>query len=405
MSERLDAVVIGGGQAGLAASRELTRAGVAHIVLERGRIGETWRGRWDSFCLVTPNWMVQLPGHPYDRDDPDGYMPRDEIVGYLERYAAAVAAPVREGVEVASLEPDGGGFRLETSAGPIEARTVVVSTGAYQRPHRPPGAATLPQALLAIDVESYANEPALPPGRVLVVGSGQSGCQVVEELVGAGREVILACGRAPWAPRRIGGRDVLWWAAESGFLDAPVEALASSADRLVANIVTTGRDGGHDLHLRTVRAAGVTLAGHFLGADGGHARFAADLAETSAWSDDRYRRFGELVGRTARELGLPVPDLPEPEPFDAAGPESVELAGLGAAIFAGGFRPDYGSWVHVPGAFDERGFPLHGDGESAAAPGLFFVGVHFLRKRKSSLFYGVGEDAALVADGLAQRLV
>ena len=147
----------------------------------------------------------------------------------------------------------------------------------------------------------------------------------------------------------------------------------------------------------------MTLAGHFLGADGGRALFAADLAETVAWGDDRYRRFGGLVAATARERGLPVPELPEPDPFDPAGPESVELAGLGAVIFAGGFRPDYGSWIDVPGAFDELGFPLHEDGASTVAPGLFFVGVHFLRKRKSSLLFGVGEDAALVADSVARR--
>ena len=229
-AEAIDVVVIGGGQAGLAASRELTRAGVGHVVLERGRVGETWRGRWDSFCLVTPNWTVQLPGHPYDGDDPDGYMPRDEIVGYLERYAAAVAAPVREGVAVSSLAPAGGGFRLETGDGAIEARSVVVATGAYQRPHRPPGAETLPAGLHAIDVEGYANERGLPPGRVLVVGSGQSGCQVADELARAGRDVVLACGRAPWAPRRIGGRDVIWWAVETGFVDMPLASLPSPAD-------------------------------------------------------------------------------------------------------------------------------------------------------------------------------
>ena len=197
MPERIGTVVIGGGQAGLSVSRELTQAGVEHAVLERGRVAETWRGRWDSFCLVTPNWSVQLPGHPYDGDDPDGFMPRDELVAYLERYAAAVEAPVREGVEVSSLQPHPeGGFELQSSAGDIVASNVVLSTGAYQRPHRPAGAATLPGDLLQVDVEDYRNPGDLPAGPVLVVGSGQSGCQVAEELHEAGREVVLACGRA-----------------------------------------------------------------------------------------------------------------------------------------------------------------------------------------------------------------
>ena len=201
MPERIEVVIVGAGQAGLAVSRELTEAGIAHVVLERGRVGQTWRGRWDSFCLVTPNWFLQLPGYPYEGDDPDAFMLRDEVVAYLERYAAGFEAPVREGIEVTALSsgPDGG-FLLETSAGEIMAGTVVLSTGAYQRPHRPAGAATLPEDLHQIDVEDYRNPAELPSGPVLVVGSGQSGCQIAEELHRAGREVFLACGRASWAP-------------------------------------------------------------------------------------------------------------------------------------------------------------------------------------------------------------
>jgi putative flavoprotein involved in K+ transport len=173
-----EVVVVGAGQAGLATSHELARAGVAHVVLERGRVGQTWRGRWESFCLVTPNWTVRLPGYPYQGDDPDGYMLRDGIVAYLEQYAAGFEAPVREGVQVTSLESEARGFRLQTSAGDLLARNVVVATGAYQRPHRPRGASTLPADLLQIDVESYHSPARLPPGPVLVVGSGQSGCQL-----------------------------------------------------------------------------------------------------------------------------------------------------------------------------------------------------------------------------------
>src|SRR5215208_4040758 len=171
MSGRAETVVVGGGQAGLSVSHELTAAGVPHVVLERGRVGETWRGRWDSFCLVTPNWSVQLPGHHYDGNDPDGFMPRDEIVAYLEGYAESFGAPVREAVEVTALRPrSGGGLLLETSDGDIEARNVVLSTGAYQRPHRPPGAASLPPDLPQIDAEAYRNPGELPAGAVLVVG-------------------------------------------------------------------------------------------------------------------------------------------------------------------------------------------------------------------------------------------
>jgi putative flavoprotein involved in K+ transport len=404
MTERLGAVVVGAGPAGLAMSCELSRRAVDHVVLERERVAQTWRGRWDSFCLVTPNWTLRLPDFPYDGDDPDGFMLRDGVVAYLERYAAAIGAPVREGVEVTAVRPrTEGGLRLDTSDGALDADTVVLATGAYQRPHRPAAAATLPADLLQIDVEDYRNPDELPAGAVLVVGSGQSGCQIAEELHRAGRDVHVACGRAPWGPRRIGDRDLVWWAHETGFLDQSVDALPDPRARLSANVLATGQGGGHDLHLRTLRAMGVTLLGHFLGAEGRRARFAPDLAETVAWGDERHAQLMGLVHKLVAERGLPPVEVPPPEPFDAAAPEELDLTGFGAVIFAAGFRPDHASWVHCAGAFDELGYPIHEDGASATADGLHFVGVHFLRKRKSSIFLGVGEDAAIVADRVATR--
>jgi cation diffusion facilitator CzcD-associated flavoprotein CzcO len=406
MTDRVEVVVVGAGQAGLAVSRELTQGGVDHVVLERDRVGQSWRGRWDSFCLVTPNWFVHLPGHPYDGRDPDGFMLRDEVVAYLERYAAGFEAPVREGIEVTSLRsgPDGG-FMLETSAGKIAAKTVVLSTGAYQRPHRPAGATTLPAGLLQIDAEDYRNPAELPAGPVLVVGSGQTGCQIAEELHGAGRDVFLACGRAPWFPRRLGGRDLAWWSLETGFLDAPLRSLPSPAARLAANVQATGAGGGRDLHYRTLRKTGVTLLGHFVGADGRHARFAPDLGESVAWGDERRGQLMDLVRDLVNERGMPMPEIPEPEPFNADAPEELDLSGFGAAVFTGGFRPDYERWVRFPGAFDELGFPVNEEGASTVVPGLYFVGVHFLRKRKSALLNGVGEDAAIVARQIVARRV
>jgi putative flavoprotein involved in K+ transport len=402
MTDQIDVVIVGAGPAGLAVSRELTQAGVGHVVLEKGRIGQTWRGWWDSFCLISPNWSLQLPGHPYDQQDPDGFMPRDEVVAYLERYAAGFQAPVREGIEVASLRPGSrGGFLLDSSAGQIAAETVVLSTGAYQRPHRPAGAATLPAGLLQIDLEGYRNPAELPPGPVLVVGSGQSGCQIAEELHEAAREVFLACGRAPWAPRRLGERDIYWWAVETGFLDAPLSSLPGPSARLAANVQMTGSGGGHDVHYRTLRKMGVTLLGHFLGADGYGARFAPDLGESVSWGDQRNAQIMGLIREMAAERGLPQAETAEPEPFSGEARDELTLSGFGAVVFAGGFRPDYESWVRFPGAFDELGFPIHHEGASTIVPGLYFAGVHFLRKRKSATFIGVGEDAAVVARQIA----
>jgi putative flavoprotein involved in K+ transport len=396
-------VVVGGGQAGLAVSHELTALGVEHVVLERGRVGQTWRDRWDSFCLVTPNWSVQLPRGAYNGDDPDGFMPRDQIVQHLERYAASFTAPVREGVEVTSLDAAAdGGFALSTSDGVLFADQAVLTTGAYQRPHRPPGAASLPSGILQIDAESYSNEAALPPGKVLIVGSGQTGCQLAEELREAGRGVVLACGRAPWCSRRIGDRDVVYWAIEIGSFDDTIADLPSASARLIGNIQATGHGGGHDLHYRVLQQIGVTLVGHFLGAEDRRAHFASDLAASVAFGDARYNDKREKIAKLCSARGIPTPEMPDPPRFDPRAPETIDLVGFGAVIFTSGFRPDYSSWVHFD-AFDELGFPIHKDGASTAVPGLYFCGVHFLRKRKSSLLVGVGEDAAIVARKLAEQ--
>jgi putative flavoprotein involved in K+ transport len=403
-SEHIHTLVVGGGQAGLAVSHELSRHAVEHLVLERGRIGQSWRDRWESFCLVTPNWSVQLPGGAYDGDDPDGFMPRDEIVAYLERYAARSDSPVREGVEVHSIEatPEGG-FEAATSSGELRARNVVLATGAYQRPHRPRGAGSLPADIPQLDLDGYHDPATLPPGRVMIVGSGQSGCQLAEELHESGRDVVLACGRAPRAHRRIAGRDLFWWFDRSGILDGTLASLPSSAARLAANPLATGHGAPHDLNPRTLRAMGVTLTGHFEGAGDGVARFAPDLTETVAWGDAAYIEVMGAFQELAARLGMPRPVIEDPAPFDDAAPERVPLGGFGSVIFAGGFRPDYRSWLPWPDAFDDLGFPIQTDGASTVVDGLYFVGVPFLRKRKSPLLIGVGEDASIVARAIAER--
>jgi putative flavoprotein involved in K+ transport len=403
--ESPDVVIVGAGQAGLALSHELGAAGVKHVVLERGRVGETWRRRWDSFCLVTPNWTVQLPGRSYGGPDPHGFMPRDEIVAFLENYAAGFAAPVRAGVAVMGVESSpGGGFLVHTTAGELRSRVLVLATGAFQRPHRPATADTWPAGLMQIDVADFRNEGALPPGKVLVVGSGQSGAQISEELCQAGRKVVLACGKAAWVPRRLDGRDIVWWLSQAGFFDQTIEALPTPAARLAANPLTTGHGRGHDLNLRTLQAMGITLTGRFMGMEGGQARFAADLPESAAWGDQRFRELMSQIKRFAAEHGLPLPSIDEPEAFSAAAPERLDLSAFGAVLFAGGFRPDYRSWLPWPDAFDALGFPIQRDGVSTVVPGLFFIGVHFLRTRKSSLLLGVGEDAAIVSRHVGAHL-
>ncbi len=397
----VDVVVVGAGQAGLAVSYELTAAGVEHVVLERGLVGQSWRDRWDSFCLVTPNATIELPGGRYRGDDPNGFLRKEELVGHFEGWASSFAAPVREGVAVASLElVDGHAFRLRTSEGVFEARSVVVCTGAYQRPFR--SAVVAPGSLAELDAGDYKNEAALPPGKVLVVGSGQTGCQLAEELNDAGRDVVLSCGRAPWAPRRPGGRDVILWLIDAGFYDQPVADLPSPQARLVANVQATGRGGGHDLNIRTLREAGVTLAGRLLGTEDGRLHFASDLADSVGFGDARYAELRRLILDHCAQADLDPPELADAAPFDSAAPQRLDLDDFGVIIHTSGFRPGYRTWIHVD-AFDDMGFPLQVDGASPTVPGLYFCGVHFLRKRKSSLLMGVGEDAAIVAEAIATR--
>ncbi len=401
--QTIDTIIIGAGQAGLAASHELSERGVEHIVLERDRIGASWASRWDSFCLVTPNWSVRLPGYPYDGDDPDGFMPRDEIVAYLERYAASFGCPVRTGIQVAAVRKDDhSGFEIDTAEETLRARNLVISTGAYQKPFAPRGIETLPDHIVTMDIGGFTRSEALPEGKILIIGSGQTGCQIAEELHEDGREVVLACGRAPWAPRRVGDKDLMWWLLESGFLDVDATTLPEGA-RLFANVLATGHGGGHDLHYRTLRDLGVSLAGRFLGAENGHARFANDLRESVAWGDERYLQLRKYFSEFAERQGLPDPMMAEPEPFDEDGLETVDLGEFGAVLYTSGFRPNYASWLPWPDAFDEEGFPIQEDGASPVMEGLHFVGLHFMRKRKSALLCGVGEDAGVVAEAIARR--
>ena len=401
MTERANVVVIGAGQAGLALSHELGHADIDHVIFERYRVADSWRSRWKSFCLVTPNWTVQLPGGAYAGDDPHGFMPRDEIVAHLEGYAQSFSAPVKEGVAVSSIEPASDGFLLKTSEGEILARAVVVASGAYQKPHRPPGAASLPAGVLAIDAEGYTAPGDLPDGSVLVVGSGQTGCQIAEEVHEAGREVTLSCGRAPWAPRRVDGKDIVAWIVDTPFLEHTVDDLPSPLARLGANVQTTGRGGGHDLHYRTLQRDGVRLVGHFAGIQDGSVVFADDLEGSISFGDDRYRDITNLIVKSCIERGEEPPEFPVPEPFESNGSTRMDLSGCGAVIFTSGFRPDYASWIRFPNAFDELGFPRQNGGQSEVVPGLYFMGTHFLRKRKSATFLGVAEDAAIVAEKIS----
>ena len=401
MSADVDVLVIGAGQAGLAVSHELGAAGVEHVVLEADRIGRAWAHRWDSFCLVTPNHTIRLPGGEYQGADAAGFLPRDEIVAHLRDYAASFGAPVEEGRPVTALTEEDGGFRAETPRGGIRARRVVVCTGAYQREHRPPWAEELVRRVPVFGSAGYRSPASLPEGRVLVVGGGQSAAQIAEELHASGREVALAAGSAPAMPRRIAGRDIVDWLWDTGFFEHTLADMPSPAVRFAANPLVTGAHGGRDLNLRTLAADGVRLSGRVTGIDDDRLVVADDLAASVAVGDEAYRQIWGAAIAVAAALGLPAPEPLAPDDPPPTASELPRISELGAVVVACGYRPSYG-WIRIPDLLDDMGFPVHEGGRSIRAPGLWFVGMPWMTTRKSPLLMGVGEDAAAVARRLVE---
>lgn len=408
-SEQVETVIIGGGQSGLAMSYLLTQQERDHLVLEKQkRIGETWRRRWDSFTLVTPNWQLKLPGHFYDGDDPDGFMPRDEVIAYLQDYAALFDPPIRFGVAVTAVEEDeqGDGFLVHTTDGTYAADTVIVAVGAFQRPYIPAFKSNIPRDILQLHSSEYRNPKALPDGPVLVVGSGQSGCQIAQELNESGRKVYLCTGSAGRLPRRYRGKDGMWWAVELGMADQTVDQLDSPAERFDANPQISGKDGGQDINLHQFARDGIVLLGHLQDVQDHKAILASDLHDNLAGADKMASEFRKGVDKYVQKTGLDVPQEPVDEPQDGYEQELIrELdlreAGISTIVWATGYDFDY-SWVELP-LFDEYDYPIQEQGVTEHA-GLYFLGLHWLHKLKSGLFLGVGEDATHIAEHIAERV-
>lgn len=394
--------VVGGGQAGLSMSWCLTQRGVQHVVLERATIAHEWSdARWDSFCLVTPNWQCQLPGWPYRGPDPDGFMVREEIVAYVRGYAASFDPPVHEGVSVDQLSPGaGGGFRLRTTAGELHADQVVVATGGYHRPVVPPYAGAIPVPQL--HSQEYRNPDQLPAGDVLVVGTGQSGAQIAEDLHLAGRTVHLAVGPAPRIARTYRGRDVVAWLADLGHYDMPVEDHRDGeAARLGTNHYVTGRDGGRDIDLRAFATQGMRLYGRLTGVQGAALTFADDLAANLDAADRVSENAKDVIDRHIAAAGIDAPTEPRYTPVwtpPADAPTTLDVGAVAGVVWCIGFRADH-SWISVP-AFDGRGYPTHHRGVTSV-PGFHVLGLPWLHTWGSGRFSGVGRDAAYLADHIA----
>ena len=409
----LDAVVIGAGHAGLSASKRLADAGLEHVVLERGEIGESWRSqRWDTFALNTPNRMNRLPGAADDGTDPDAFEARDAWIDRLARYAKQHRLPVREHTSVSGVERDGEGFTISSDAGaPLRARTVIVASGMVNAPKVPAAAAALDPRIDRLTAGTYRAPDRLRPGAVLVVGSAQSGCQIAEDLRDAGREVYLATGNVGRAPRRLRGRDTLAWLAESGWMeqrpqDLPDPAMVQWAQPQISGVGPRG----HSVSLQSLAARGVTLLGRLVGGDGRRARFGSDLPDHIRFADEGSARMRKHVDEHIARAGIDAPptepdpaDTPVGDPTTFTAPEELDLVdrGITTVIFTTGFTADL-SWLRVP-TLDARGAPLHDEGRSRV-PGLWFLGWSWMRKRKSGIIWGAEEDSAHIVGQVAQRV-
>lgn len=401
-------VVVGAGQAGLSVAQALQRRGIRPLLLEKHRIGYAWdQQRWDSFCLVTPNWQCRLPDFPYSGADPHGFMAKAEIVDYLQRFAAHVGAEVREGVAVQRLQRQGSHYRLTTSEGEIEAEHVVVATGGYHRPRRHGDAARLPSAILQLDARDYRHPDALPPGAVLVVGSGQSGAQIAEDLFLAGRRVHLSVGSAPRSPRRYRGRDVVDWLDQMGYYAMPISDHADPRQvRAKTNHTLTGRDGGREIDLRRRALEGMHLHGRLQAITAEGIAFADDLAANLDQADAVYCRIRSSIDSWIREQGIDAAAEPPYTPCwqpGAGEAASLELQHepLAAVIWATGYRSDF-RWIDVP-VFDGSGQPAHDRGVTQSA-GLYFLGLPWLHTWGSGRFCGVADDAEYLASVIALRV-
>ncbi len=393
-------VIIGGGQAGLSLSWYMTKEGIDHVVLERDVAFHAWKHqRWDTFCLVTPNWQCQLPGYHYPGNEPNGFMVKDEIVRFVEDFKGAFNPPVLEGVEVTQLYSEGHGFALETTAGAFTASHVCIATGGYHTPITPRMAERLPPRLMQIHANQYRNPAQLPEGAVLVVGTGQSGCQIAEDLHLAGRKVHLCVGSAPRVSRFYRGRDVVDWLHDMGHYDLPVtQHPMHEGVRGKANHYVTGRDGGRDIDLRKFATEGMALHGHLSAVEGERIGFSADLKRNLDEADRVNESIKDGIDNfiADRKLDAPVEAryVPVWHPPESDPPIDLAAEGIGAIIWCVGYTPDF-SWVHLP-VFTGRGTPSHIRGVTAI-PGLYFLGLPWLHTWGSGRFASVARDASYLA--------
>jgi putative flavoprotein involved in K+ transport len=390
-------------------SRCLTERSIDHVVLERGEVAHSWKTeRWDSLRLLTPNWQSRLPGFGYEGDDPDGFRNMRETVSFLERYAEVIAAPVRTHTTVSSVRPTENGYELETNQGVWRSRTVVLATGACNIPQVPAVAEAVPRSIATVTPITYRRPDQIAEGGVLVVGASATGTQIGDELHRSGRPVTLAVGEHVRVPRLYRGRDIKWWMDRTGVLDERYDQVDDIVRaRNVPSLQLAGSDQRRTLDLNALTAIGVKLVGRLAGIQNGKAQFSGSLKNVCALADLKMNRLLDRIDEWATANGLDdevePPHRFEPTAVESSPPLGMDLerSGIQTILWATGYRPDY-SWLEVP-VFDRKGRVRH-DGGVVEAPGLYLMGIPFLRRRKSSLIDGAADDARDLSAHLHQYL-
>ena len=399
--EKIDTVVVGGGQAGIAMSEHLGNLGIDHVVLERDRIAERWRtGRWDSLVANGPAWHDRFPGREFDCSA-DAFPGKEDVAAYFEAYAHAIGAPVRTGVAVEKVVKEGRGFQIATSQGKILAQNVVAATGPFQKPVIPP---VIPETagVHQLHSQQYRNPQQLADGSVLVVGAGSSGAQIAEELLQDGRDVYLSIGPHDRPPRSYRGRDYCWWLGVLGKWNADTPRPGTEH----VTISVSGADGGKTVDFRKLAERGMTLLGMTDRFENGVLHFADDLRRNLTAGDENYLNLLREADVFASENNLDLPEemdahnIPADPPCVSDPIQSLDLGatGLSTVLWATGYALDY-SWLDVD-TFDAKGQPLHSRGVSRV-PGVYFVGLPWLTRRGSSFIWGVWHDAKFIADQIA----
>ncbi|MBD2069461.1 MSMEG_0569 family flavin-dependent oxidoreductase [Leptolyngbya sp. FACHB-671] len=407
MNNHYSVIIVGGGQAGLSMSYCLKERGIDHIVFEKNQIGYSWRSkRWDSFCLVTPNWQCKLPGYSYPGADLNGFMKKDEIVQYIEEYAASFNPPVKEGVEVLKVRKDTQGkFEVLTSIGEFTADQVVIASGSYHSPRIPRIAERFPQHIVQLHSSEYKNPQSLSDKAVLVVGTGQSGCQIAEDLHLAGKKVHLCVGSAPRSPRRYRGKDVVDWLDQMGYYDLSIsEHPQKDKVRAKANHYVTGRDGGREIDLRQFAVEGMQLHGRLKEISDGKLKFDSDLKQNLDQADAVAESIKKTIDNFIQKNQIQAPTEPAYKPVwkpeEEAAILDCEHADIGTVIWSTGYQSDFG-WVEIP-VFDGKGYPGHDRGVTDVW-GLYFLGLPWLYTWGSGRFSGIARDAVYLADYITAK--